>query len=54
VVADLTNRRWEVALSLTGDDEFKDLATHGSEYFSHGLPFVYEQLFVGYSRDEWK
>jgi hypothetical protein len=47
VVADLSDRRREVALALTGDDEFEDLATHGSEDFGHELPFEYEQLFVG-------
>jgi hypothetical protein len=47
VITDLSDGRREVPLALTGDDEFKDLATHGSQYFSHGFPFRYEQLFVG-------
>jgi hypothetical protein len=46
VVADLSDGRREVALTLTGDDEFEDLATHGGEDFGHGLPFECEQLFV--------
>ena len=54
VITDLSNGRGEIALPLTRDDEFKDLATHGSENFSHGLPFRYEQLFVGYRRSEPK
>jgi hypothetical protein len=53
VITDLADGRRKVALSLAGDDEFEDLATHGCEYFGHGLPFMYEQLFVGYSSDAW-
>jgi hypothetical protein len=47
VITDLSNGRREVSLALAGDDEFKDLAPHGGQHFSHHVPFKYEQLFVG-------